>query len=341
MKYFDATFRILIGLDIPLNDTILKRHSVRYVILGFALAALILNNAYKSDNVYRMTLPRNILSYTNFSDLVQNKFTVYTQLSFVTTFGQHPGFSDSFVFTKKRHVIRGTNLTQAFEIHSQLHATGNVNSNITPHLDKFVYNFSDIHDEVNNIAEKLGYPWNFDENRINFRKNLFELDEQILLRKLSSCQNIALVLPTYQCQQFAMITKRDFSDISKFVDIGEENYFKSQHVFTFKGVVPPYLILRIKSILSSGVFEWWQDIALLKTKYIARLTHEQTLERPTLAGNILVIFVSLLVGLSLGLVCMLLECFSYILRAFKYSWYFLAFIFNYFNNKLKKLVFKL
>lgn len=335
LKYFDATFRILIGLDNPLNETILKRHSVRYVILGFALAALVLNNAYKSDNVYRMTLPRNIVPYTNFSDLVQNKFTVYTQLSYVALFSEYPIVSKSSVFTKKRHIFRGKNLSQVFEIQSQLHATGNVNSRVAPNLDKLAYNYSDIHDEVQSIAEKLGYPWDWDlQTNLNFRNNLFRLDEQVLLKKLSSCKNIALVLPTYQCQQFAVTTKRDFADVSKFVDVGEETYFKSHHVFTFKGVVPPYLIVRVKSILASGVFEWWQEIALLKSKYIGRSSREQTLEKPNLSGNILVVFVILLGGLALGLVCMLLECLSYMFGAFKYIWYFVALILKNFVRKV-------
>lgn len=59
-KNLDCFFRILLGMDNPCSVECVRRLNVRLAIAGISLAALVLNSAYKNDNLLRMMADRHV-----------------------------------------------------------------------------------------------------------------------------------------------------------------------------------------------------------------------------------------------------------------------------------------
>lgn len=81
IKNLDCIFRILIGLDNPLSERALNKQSVRMFLTGILLAAIILNNAYKNDNIVKMISPRMILPYRSFDDLLADNYKIHAKIN--------------------------------------------------------------------------------------------------------------------------------------------------------------------------------------------------------------------------------------------------------------------
>lgn len=75
VKKLDIHLKIYLGQDISYGD---QFTSNLFMCLS-CLASIILSNAYKYDNVYRMIAPRDVLPYTKFQQLEDNHFEILTK----------------------------------------------------------------------------------------------------------------------------------------------------------------------------------------------------------------------------------------------------------------------
>lgn len=116
-----------------------------------------------------------------------------------------------------------------------------------------------------------------------------------LLQSLNECNKTAAFLTKDMAVTFA----RKVGKNNSHTFLGQETYLEENFVFSMKGFVPPYIIRRAKSVFTAGLAKVWAK--LLSRKDYLSSTHPVAVVKPTMKGNILIIFILLFSGYLIGL----------------------------------------
>ncbi len=116
-------------------------------------------------------------------------------------------------------------------------------------------------------------------------------------------------MPDYQAQD---LTRMLFQS-KLHSDVGVESYFETSFNFNFEGSMPSFLIQRVYMFSSAGLLQWWSHF-IIRT-YLVRKRESEPPAKPTLSGNIQIIFFMLIYEMSIALVSMIVELHLYINRA--------------------------
>lgn len=71
--------KILLTQRNPFPANFDKVIAIRFAMTGILLAGLVTSNAFKSEDVYKIVLPRKAISYYNIDELIQDNFTLYSR----------------------------------------------------------------------------------------------------------------------------------------------------------------------------------------------------------------------------------------------------------------------
>ncbi len=146
--------------------------------------------------------------------------------------------------------------------------------------------------------------------------DFWKKQDKFIVDDLRKCKKTAWLLPDYQAQQFT----RMLHQFGNHSDVGVNEYFKPNLNVYFIGAMPSLLIKKASSISSSGLLEWWSNL-INRTDLVRRRENEPPV-KPTMSGNIQIIFLFLAFGLTISQVFMIFELHGYIFRMFKasYNW---------------------
>lgn len=137
-------------------------------------------------------------------------------------------------------------------------------------------------------------------------RSRFETQEnEILTKSLKICQSSALMLTESKCLEIGRkLRNAGHTNVS----LGEESFFNVSMGFVLKGAVGPYLIMRLKSLDTAGLWNWWQDFIRGKDE-ISSFNSENKggFEKPTMSGNIVVIFSLFVFGLLFSILVFMLQ----------------------------------
>ncbi len=280
-------------------------------------------------------MPGSQISYKNFDQLVEDGFTVYGRIqdadySFRSGKGKiYRKVSKHRVLLAKRH----------FDVWGQIEIFS-VDAPVSGKLEK-IKNYSRIHpsllkaliepvdflgDLVNvdvidkNIGRK--YNWN-----LFLTERISQIQHKIIASDLDNCSRTAWVLPNYVARN----TLRNLRRSGKHSDVGSEAYVSTEIIFFILGPNVPSLVLqRILMISNTGLFDWWQR--LINRSDLVMGNSNIPPKKPNMSGNIINIFVLLVGGLSIALLCMVLESWRLVFAQCKFSYQFII-------RKLLKLFF--
>ncbi|CAL8139981.1 unnamed protein product [Orchesella dallaii] len=128
------------------------------------------------------------------------------------------------------------------------------------------------------------------------RKHAFET--------LKRCNKVALILPSFVCHRFAQKLSEEISKERIYVSeqVLHEHWFDVR----LKGPITPYAFKRFKWIQVSGIWEFWIQIFRDRTLYIEKQARNE-LKKPTMSGNISIIFTTWIVGVAIGTVVFFVE----------------------------------
>ncbi len=307
IRYFETIFRLLINQCDQYLDK-LHQTSSRCLISWFGLAAVVLNCAYKNDNIYRMALPRNPIYLETLDDIVKNNFTIFTRSSRLFIFkgwSKTTNYSNIQIQSRSGHTIRDPGMSYFLadsEVYEEYYSFGRIRG--TNASGELVYEKSKLHPKLFKTLKEI-ISLNIDYNNLtwsevekNLKKLFWEKEDEILINELGLCKNIAVVVPPQKRNEIGrkMLTN-DFRNKNNKLHIGKEVVFKSFTVFSLRGLVPPFVISRMKQIGSSGILDRW--IKLLsgdKVTLNLRALDGSELHRPSMKGNILTVFVVMLAG---------------------------------------------
>lgn len=138
------------------------------------------------------------------------------------------------------------------------------------------------------------------EIRSKVKMLLGEMGTALLFDSLRKCNRTAAILPEQRCKLLAGTLRREH----RHVFIGSEIYSGNIAVgFVLWRWVPKHILIRIKRIQSSGLWEWWATFA----KEALVENSKNSPQPASMKGNIAVVFTLCLSGLFVSIVVFIME----------------------------------
>lgn len=323
IKYFEILLKMLLEQD-ESQKTNADKNSipVKIIFTTFAFASIVLSEAYRNDNVYKMILPRKTVALETLSQLLQENFQIFTRSSSVRFSGLRiDNISALEIELRNRgHTIyEKSSMTtidsevSMFDMSSRKMTPENQNDYIMRNSTKLHWKIPNLFLDLikrNEIFIRNQSLDIFDEVVARRRMNkeltgkILDFEERFLLDHLSKCKKSAVVLPSYMIYDFTSKLKGNNISGSGQVSIGKERYFSGYQIFNLEGPVPYFVTLRLRAVQVSGIMEWWGT--LVKGKILADEVRSSP-KQATMSGNISVIFVVMFTGHCLSIIYFMLE----------------------------------
>ncbi|CAL8130212.1 unnamed protein product [Orchesella dallaii] len=358
IRYFKECFTNLFPLIKALleqGDTFLASSSGRRSLLikGFFIAvALILSNAYKGQNVYNLVTSRKLIPYHYFKQLIQARFTIYTEIVNPTIWmptlisgnltgmevKKHTlslmGMDTQYANLTNEHFLGVDMWTEVYRMYLEMkrHILDRVGlKNETLKNWNVLVNSTEMLpttiDTIKAVREELFPPY-FNTTMVASRAKEIDPVSNILVRRLftkwqkihsfevlKGCNKTALILPSYLCHRFAQ--KLSSEILEERIYVSKQVLFEQSFHVRLHGFIKLGELKRIKGIEASGIWEFWLQLFGDGTLYIEKQARNE-LKRPTMSGNIYVIFSILMVGLAVGTLLFLMEVLKNICSFIKY-----------------------
>lgn len=123
-------------------------------------------------------------------------------------------------------------------------------------------------------------------------------------RELRECNQVALILPDYFIRRFAGKLKYK----SENMYVGKEDLIVSIIGFTLRGYVPIQVYKKVKTVEWAGIWDRWRKLVWNRVVHGEENRNKHTtLHRPTMSGNMLIIFVLLFTGQITSTIVFVLE----------------------------------
>ncbi len=322
----------------PFPGKFIKSMPFRFLIGGTLLGGLVLSNAFKSTNVYSIVLPKQALKFNTIDELVIHGYNVYTKLTFIEyclhEFAEMPHYTNAVIKEselKKYLRIYSKNKKLMFFSTSELseyqllfsiyygkvsiqdkNSVTFLSNNTKPHLGLY-----DILVKPLDILTPLVQIGMLTMKQVQKSVqtlqgvDFWKKQEIFIKNDLKKCNKTAWILPDYQAQKLSrMLYKAE-----KHSDVGVIEYFRPNLNFYFSGAVSSPLIKRASSISGSGLLEWWSNL-INRTDLVRRRDNKPPV-KPTMSGNIQMIFILLAVGMSVAQILLIVELHECILRLLK------------------------
>ncbi|CAL8133343.1 unnamed protein product [Orchesella dallaii] len=269
-----------------------KTPSLKPFLAGVLMAAIVLSNAYKNDNVYNMIAPRKFIPYTQFEQLEAADFNVYTRINIETGLKKEYRMSkvkEVYHIGENPHVIYGNHQNWHSEVLFHFQKVENRKFDTT--MMQKVVNRSKLPDDAVDIlqATMANYDKNVEVHDYMQNKSLNE--------RLLKCNKVALILPDLIARQYlGMLRKRGLKHSS----ISSSALFEDGMGFYLCGWMSNRLIRRLEGLQGSGIRNRMNDI-YKAVRQIHVSGGETNQEVPAMGGNIIVIFAVLCAGYVLAI----------------------------------------
>lgn len=320
-KYLLSVAQVLVEQGDGFSKDFFKIPSLRFALGPFLLTSVIISEGYRNDNVYNLVLPKQLVPYKLFQELVDNNFKIYTKTASVALLLYSPAY-DILKYTSRHvtnqnagkhlfiqaasEVTKIENVTELIRQNSRFHRVVRHIGRIT---SKYVMKISQLLKLNKTTAETfmLIEQW---------RKLWFKIESQALFQSLLNCNNTALLIQNYKCENFA----RRLSSVGKESETstGNELYTNVHIVFWVTGVsIPPIVARRVRVAGESGIWDFCNNLVHKTSAANAWRPNLSQLNPASMKGNILLVFLVLLVGHVLAFGGFLVERVTFAIPKFK------------------------
>lgn len=307
--------KVFLEQGTPFQAATANTKQLRYIVVPVLLVGIVLSNAYKNTNVYNMVVPRKPILYKHFQELICDNFNIYSRSTFSKSYsGMEPPhkmklgkyyfrvagnwiFLQSEVEKLIQNYLSLTLVSNGIGRNDKTLVDSGVKDTITLHPE-FARTFNDLlHEKV------VGQPPST-QHVIKYFPEFQVWEEKLFRRSIEKCKKTAVVLPDHICRK--LYVKLLKMEKGKYIFIGKESFSDIDWAYSFKGIIPPHLILRIRRIGASVVWKWWMELLSGKTSNDAE---SNTVLATNMGGNIIIIFIMWTFGVVMAFSCASLEWF--------------------------------
>lgn len=311
-QHFFSLIKILLEQGSALKGRRFGESRLRWIASGFLLAATVLSGAYKRNysGLRSLTGPRGIMKYKTIDKLWIDKFTIYTRIGELDLGATLMSPIDKVTLKVLPHEIRGIGDYPVFHIASELHLRQRNFESLKSHVSDETLKITSLHPGLASIVKqnlgKLQANGLKENPEVEFRKTTLQAEDQILLQYMRTCRQSALILPRKKAAKYALLLNR-MGPIS--VSLGREEYYKADIGFIMRGLVSPQIVKRIRFSTESGIWTRWSKIMIGIQNHHEEIfwRYPRHVTRPSMRGNIIVIFILLGFGMGMAILVFLVE----------------------------------
>ncbi|CAL8135171.1 unnamed protein product [Orchesella dallaii] len=300
---------VLLDQGDPFRIGQIKLPGMKLLMGALLIAGLVISNAYRHDNVYNMIAPRKLIPYWFFNELVRDNFEIFTRahehgenLNFrfgtvnITNISAHKfsyfglydvGFYRELI--KEKVVSEVANVVNEIQNGKNREEGKNILSIIYNHSTLSIPMIKDARSEIRNM------------NTARFRA----MEKEYLYKELEGCDRKAVILPLKNVYEYISKLKKGSKGN---LYVGRETLGDKAIGFYLKGWVPELILRRVKGLSSSGVWEGLDRFYGYSYRRLsAYFEDEIVVVKPTMEGNIMVVFLVLMAGIGVGTVVLAAE----------------------------------
>ncbi len=282
-------------------------NKLKLLICGTLLAGLVISNAFKSENVYNIVSPRQLISYRTLDELVEDNFTIYSRIvqldytDLTTDYEFGLAKMNGHQFSVLYGGYFGMGASEAlYTFHippDPLQKKLLENSQIHPDTEKIYVESIKIVKPLLTILKNQASSFIENTLKLRFSNN----QKKLISDDMHNCSKTAWILPSYLAQDIF----RDLTKSGNHSDVGTYSY--SNHLLYLKlsGLLPLSLQNQFSKISASGVIEWWPNF-INRTDFI-RTKDNVPPTKPNMHGHTQVIFIMLSTGLLIAFCSLLAE----------------------------------
>lgn len=304
------------GSALEETNSALRKANRRFILGSIVLAAIVLSNAYKNTNVYNMIMPRMPIPMDTLEKLVKNGFRIFSRARLNESHASIYYFRDYFGYeylnvTTNQHKIRmriGNDYKIIATSEISFMST-KITSNQTEIKNDTVVillrNSQIFPDTLERLSQAMDYKKG--DNSFDPYFNFRHLEENKIAKILENCGNSAALLPhSLALEQIKNLSTKHVKGISY---KGKEAWFASDIEITLNGFVTRNNLIRIDGLRQSGIWQWWEENLTSMGRYLEdhKCSTRSWIHRPTMDGNILVIFTVWLIGLGVAIMKFICE----------------------------------
>lgn len=310
--------KILLEQGNPFPEILMNNLRYKSVAGVLLLMGIVLSNAYKNTNVYKMIIPRNPVPYRYLRELISDNITIQTRSLHGFYSIYHGSWIDRNlefqVARSDQHYLtytlplefNGKNISGLFGRTSEvfdlrdvarnariLNLDKNFNllfsvSSLMPFTETY---FRDVVKGIDSNVSKQEFPQVY----IN---QFYQMELKSLSHFLKHKKG-AVLLPSYLAFKFMKnLEKEGQANIYQ----GVETFYEGSIAVVLQGLIPQYLVQRAKSAGRCGLWSRWESLFRKRFSWNGERKSEP-LKTPDMDGNVVIIFILLFSGLGVAFVC--------------------------------------
>lgn len=316
--------RVFLEQGNPVPDNVANVQILRWPIGLFLLTSIVLSNAYKNANVYNMITPRTPIPYEYVKELQRDNFTIFTRMTKLSTFGDPEllYFQDYREFIGKLFITISSKsffylavsevgslllslslsaINKNWKTRETVLASSKLSRSGLLHGAKL---HSSLQGQINQLLQHSNTP----QEILRKAQRYMTEEQEVLFQVLKKCNQVALILQEHLCQNVTKHLRRQ--GIHENVFMGkDEAYLSIGWKFILHRFIHPDVIQRLKSASETGLWTRWTTFE--KNLYNFKI-NEVVVNAASMGGNIVVIFLVWICGISLSIMCFLIESISFV-----------------------------
>lgn len=321
------------------SDSVVESVKVRGGLASFILMGLVLSNAYKNSNVYNMISPRTPVPYLYTRELLADKFSLYTRLGLLESRSgyithlineldaiggdyeivkQNGPYSDHYLLGISEVAAAAQQIYNLFKIPllSQL-PIKNMQEGHNPSklVSTGVLKNSQMSDVVKqsmqNLVRNPYWLHETDEDRrftlLDKLKEVQAAEAEELFKLIRNCSKVALILPEHLCHENSKRLSKEAR--LPYTYVGKEGLSEIGWMFSLHGVgkITSQFLTRLKSAHESGHWHKWTRLFGSSTDVTVTIKANSRVVAARMDGNVILIFIVWMCGLSLALFRLIFE----------------------------------
>jgi len=202
------------------------------------LLFVILSNAYKGDNITRLTAPDQEIQMDTFDRLVEYNFTIYIMPDHLLLFDQDN-------FERQNESMNGIQVSdhEAYPQLSQLWKS--IMLGFTPEI------FS-LKNAGNRLSNRTWFYLN--NTRLIPNWEMSDMLYEVVIPYLQKCDRAAAIVDDNLAAYLYLM----LLNAGKPANLGKDQFNYAQLGYGFYNWIPPQLLKRMKGLRDSGIVDWWE-----------------------------------------------------------------------------------
>lgn len=316
-KFADSVvqmYSMIVEQGTPFPTRITTSWRNRFLLVCVLLAGIVLSNAYKNVNVYKMTQARSPLKYQLLEELMNDSFILCSRIGIAQFYVKHWRSKD-FKYHEWRTAyatptgfhgspsglltLFGFEISAYYQLEFTFDDPQETNFNlpivpIMPHAESIRMLVASL--GITTETRYLPKNWQI---RMTYRS----MEDRALLGTLRSNSKVAVLMP----EVLAIKYKKMFR-VNRWerLDMGREILKTSPSAIRYGGAIKRSNLERIHTIQESGMLQKWESLYSFDVNKEAA-TEREDVFAANLQGNILIIFVLLFVGIQVAILFFCIE----------------------------------